>query len=94
MKGQKTFSEGMNLTDEQRAWYLRWLYAKPQDDTTLELERFRFLRGFRVSTAFELLTELEAWPTNAAEPGELVMQRWFRLFYMKMQVGGSAHNNC
>ncbi len=75
----------MNLTSEQRAWYLKWLYAKPQGASSQE--RLRFLREFHVPTAFELLSEVEAWPINAAEPepGEMVMQRWFRLFYLKMQ---------
>jgi hypothetical protein len=78
----------MNLTSEHRAWYLKWLYAKPQNEPLQERERSRFLREFHVPTAFELLSEVEAWPTNAAEPepGELVMQRWFRLFYLKTQT--------
>lgn len=78
----------MNLTSEQRAWYLKWLYAKPRGE--LSQERLQFLREFHIPTAFELLSEVEAWPTNAAEPepGELVMQRWFRLLYLKMQAPG------
>ena len=86
----------MNLTSEQRAWYLKWLYAKPQSEPLQEKEGSRFLQELHVPTAFELLSEVEAWPTNAAEPepGELVMQRWFRLFYLKQQVRREAPSNC
>ena len=82
----------MNLTSEQRSWYLKWLHAKPQSAPLQEAELRVFLREFHVPTAFELLSEVEAWPTNAAEPepGELVMQRWFRLFCLKMQGRGGA----
>jgi len=78
----------MKLTGEQRAWYLKWLYAKPQGEPVQESERLCFMREFHVPSAFELLSEVEAWPTNAAEPepGELVMERWFRLFYLKTQA--------
>ncbi len=86
----------MNLTREQRAWYLKWLCETPQGASSQEQERRRFLREFHVPTAFELLSEVEAWPADAAEPepGELVMQRWFRLSYMKMQVHGEARTCC
>ena len=85
----------MNLSNEQRAWYLNWLFAKPQTEPALEMERFRFSREFHVPTAFELLSEIEVWPGDATEPepGELIMQRWLRLFYLKMQAGGSARSN-
>lgn len=82
----------MSLTVEQQAWYLKWLYAKPQSEPLQERERLDFFREFHVPTAFDLLSEVEAWSANAAEPepGELVMQRWFRLFYLKMQSRGEV----
>ena len=62
----------------------------------LESERFHFLRTFHVPTAFRFLSEIEVWPTDAAEPepGELIMQRWFRLFNLKAQAAGEARSNC
>ena len=80
----------MNLTNEQRAWYLKWLYAKPQSEPLQEKERLNFVREFHVPTAFDLLSEVEAWPANTAEPGELVMQRWFRLFCLKTKSRGEV----
>jgi hypothetical protein len=79
----------MKLSGKQRAWYLKWLYAKPSGEPSFEKERSRFLREFHVPTAFDLLSEVEAWPTTAVEPepGELVMQRLFRLFYLKSEAG-------
>lgn len=75
---------------------MKWLYAKPQSELPQETERLEFLREFHVPTAFQLLSEVEAWPTNATEPepGELVMQRWFRLFYLKMQGRGEVRSVC
>ena len=86
----------LTLTSEQKAWYLKWIHTKPQGDPSQETDRRRFLRDFHIPTAFELLSEVEAWPTNAAEPepGELVMQRWFRLFYLKMEGRGELRRTC
>jgi hypothetical protein len=86
----------MNLTSEQRAWYLEWLYEKPHDQPLRERKRLHFLLEFHVPTAFELLSEVEAWPTNVAEPepGELIMQRWFRLFRLKTQFRREAQTRC
>jgi hypothetical protein len=86
----------MNLTSNQRTWYLKWIYAKPQSESSKEAERVKFLREFHVSSAFRLLSEVEAWPASASEPepGELVMQRWFRLFYLKMESRGEVQRAC
>ena len=80
----------LTLTPERKMWYLKWLYAKPQGEASRAEERLEFLREFHVSTAFQVLSEVEAWPTNSAEPepGELVMQRWFRLFALKLEGSG------
>lgn len=82
----------LTLTSEKKAWYLKWIYAKPQNEPSEVKERLEFLREFHVPTAYRLLTQVEAWPTSEAEPepGEIVMQRWFRLFYLKMQSRGEV----
>lgn len=86
----------MNLTSQQRAWYLKWLYAKPQSEPLQEQERLKFLREFHIPSAFRLLLEVEAWPENSPEPepGEIVMQRWFRLFFLKQEGLGEARRGC
>jgi len=86
----------MRLTTQKRAWYLKWLYAKPQSEPSQEKRRLEFLREFHVPTAFGLLSEVEVWPTSAAEPepGELVMQRWFRLFALKVEGSGEMRRVC
>lgn len=86
----------LTLTSEKKAWYLKWLCAKPQSDASQETERLEFLQEFHVPTAFRVLSEAEVWPTNAAEPepGELLMQRWFRLFALKAKGRGEVRRVC
>ena len=78
------------LTAQQRAAYLKWIKAGPQRDPAQEGRRLEFLREFHVPTAVTLLREAEPWPDEATEPepGEVDMQRWFRMMRLKLEARG------
>ena len=79
------------MTTAEKRIYRMWLSATQQDDPEREAQRQQFLRTFRILKAFDLLTEDENLATGECDSGLVVMQRWFRLFRLKMEANGELN---
>ena len=79
------------MTIAEKRTYRMWLSATKQADPEREAQRQQFLRTFSIPEAFALLAEVENAATGECDSGLVVMQRWFRLFRLRIEANGELN---